>query len=147
MNRHLARFAVASCIGGRGGRFRIDAQNLAAVLRIAGIQTGDRVAQVSENRYEWIIADLAMHLAGAVHVPIHVTLAGEQMAEQIADCGARLVFVSSCELLAKFRRSHRSGHCLLRCTTTAGCTAGRASSGTRPYRTTPVAPRSPALTS
>jgi long-chain acyl-CoA synthetase len=43
-----------------------------------------------------------MHLSGAVHVPIHVTLAGEQMAEQIADCGAKLVFVSTRELLAKF---------------------------------------------
>ena len=43
-----------------------------------------------------------LHLAGAVHVPIHVTLSGEQIAAQIADCGARLVFVSSDELLAKF---------------------------------------------
>ena len=79
-----------------------DAQALAAVLRTAGIEPGDRVAQVSENRYEWIIADLAMHLAGAVHVPIHVSLSGQQIAEQIADCGARLVFVSCEELLAKF---------------------------------------------
>ena len=79
-----------------------DAQALAATLRAAGVQPGDRVAQVSENRYEWIITDLALHLAGAVHVPIHVTLSGEQIAEQIAECGARLVFVSTAELLAKF---------------------------------------------
>ena len=68
----------------------------------AGIEPGDRVAQVSENRYEWVITDLALHLAGAVHVPIHVTLSGEQIAQQIADSGARLVFVSSEELLGKF---------------------------------------------
>ena len=54
-------------------------------LRIAGIAPGDRVAHVSENRYEWIITDLALHLVGAVHVPIHVTLSAEQIAEQIAD--------------------------------------------------------------
>ena len=72
-----------------------DACRLAAEIQAAGIAPGDRVAHVSENRYEWIITDLAMHLAGAVHVPIHVTLSGEQIAEQIADCGARLVFVSS----------------------------------------------------
>ena len=77
-------------------------QALAATLRAAGVQPGDRVAQVSENRYEWIIIDLALHLAGAVHVPIHVTLSGEQIAEQIAASGARLVFVSTAELLAKF---------------------------------------------
>jgi long-chain acyl-CoA synthetase len=74
----------------------------AAVLRTAGIEPGDRVAQVAENRYEWVITDLAIHLAGAVHVPMHVTLSGEQIAQQIADCGARLVIVSSRELLAKF---------------------------------------------
>ena len=79
-----------------------DAAQLAAAIQAAGIAPGDRVAHVSENRYEWIITDLALHLAGAVHVPIHVTLSGEQIAEQIADCDARLVFVSSRELLAKF---------------------------------------------
>ena len=79
-----------------------DAARLAAAIQAAGVEQGDRVAQVSENRYEWIITDLALHLAGAVHVPIHVTLSGQQMAEQISDCEARLVFVSSKELLAKF---------------------------------------------
>ncbi|MEX2310262.1 MAG: AMP-dependent synthetase/ligase [Pirellulales bacterium] len=79
-----------------------DAGRLAAAIHAAGIAPGDRVAHVSENRYEWVITDLALHLAGAVHVPIHVTLSGPQIAEQIADCGARMVFVSSEELLAKF---------------------------------------------
>src|SRR4051794_34919613 len=59
------------------------ASTLAAELRLAGIAPGDRVAHVSENRYEWIITDLALHLAAAVHVPIHVTLSGPQIAEQI----------------------------------------------------------------
>jgi long-chain acyl-CoA synthetase len=81
-----------------------EAAQLAADVRSAGIEPGDRVAQVSENRYEWIITDLALHLAGAVHVPIHITLSGEQIAAQIADCGARFVFVSSDELLAKFAK-------------------------------------------
>jgi len=79
-----------------------DATRLAASIQAAGVKPGDRVAHVSENRYEWVVTDLAIHLAAAVHVPIHVTLSGEQIAEQIADCGARIVFVSSEELLAKF---------------------------------------------
>ncbi len=74
-------------------------------FRSAGIVVGDRVAQVSENRWEWIVTDLALHLVGAVHVPIHVTLSGEQIAEQIRDCGAKLVFVSNGELLNKFAGS------------------------------------------
>ncbi len=79
-----------------------DVASLAAEIRAAGIEPGDRVANVSENRYEWIITDLALHLADAVHVPIHVTLSGEQITEQITHCGAKLAFVSSEELLAKF---------------------------------------------
>jgi long-chain acyl-CoA synthetase len=79
-----------------------DACRLAAAIQAAGVAPGDRVAHISENRFEWIITDLAIHVARAVHVPIQVSLSGQQIAEQIADCGARLVFVSSRELLGKF---------------------------------------------
>jgi long-chain acyl-CoA synthetase len=79
-----------------------DVQALAGLLHTTGVQPGDRVAQVSENRYEWIVVDLALHQLGAVHVPIHVTLSGKQIAEQIANVGARVVFVSKAERLAKF---------------------------------------------
>src|SRR3954453_4403491 len=78
------------------------AQLLAAELQAAGVAPGDRVAQVSENRYEWVITDLALHLMGAVHVPIHVTLSGQQIAEQIRDSGAKVVFASDGERLANF---------------------------------------------
>jgi long-chain acyl-CoA synthetase len=84
------------------GEIGRDVHSLAATLRSAGVSRGDRVAQVSENRYEWIVVDLALHSMGAVHVPIHVTLSGEQIAEQIAASGARVVFVSRRELLDKF---------------------------------------------
>lgn len=66
-----------------------------------GIESGDRVAQLSENRYEWLIADLAMHVAGAVHVPIHAPLTGQQAAFQIRDSGARLVLLSTAEQVDK----------------------------------------------
>jgi long-chain acyl-CoA synthetase len=75
---------------------------LTAELQAAGVAAGDRVAQVSENRYEWVITDLALHLIGAVHVPIHVTLSGQQIAEQIRDSGAKVVFASDGERLANF---------------------------------------------
>jgi long-chain acyl-CoA synthetase len=79
-----------------------EAAQLASAIQAAGIDSGDRVAHISENRYDWIITDLAIHLASAVHVPIHITLSGEQIAAQIADCEARLVFASSAELAASF---------------------------------------------
>jgi long-chain acyl-CoA synthetase len=77
------------------------ASHLAAELRSARVAPGDRVAQVSENRIEWIITDLATHLSGAVHVPIHITLSADQIADQIRDSGAKIVFVSTHDLLNK----------------------------------------------
>lgn len=78
------------------------AAQLAEEIRAAGIAPGDCIAHVAENRYEWVITDLAIHLVSAVHVPIHVTLSGEQIAEQIIDCGAQLALVSTADLAAKF---------------------------------------------
>jgi long-chain acyl-CoA synthetase len=43
-----------------------------------GIRSGDRVGIVSENRPEWIIADLAISNLGAVDVPIFPTLTSKQ---------------------------------------------------------------------
>lgn len=91
------------------GEICSDVEALATTLRNTGVSRGDRVAQVSENRYEWIVVDLALHLSGAVHVPIHVTLSGEQIAEQIEESGARIIFVSTAELLGKFSERLRHG--------------------------------------
>ena len=46
---------------------------LAESLRDLGLQPGDRVMLVSENRPEWCIADLAIMAAGLVTVPTYVT--------------------------------------------------------------------------
>jgi len=73
----------------------------AAALRSLGIQPADRVVQVSENRYDWIVLDLAIHVARGVHVAVHSTLSGAQIAYQIADCGANLVVLSGPEQVAK----------------------------------------------
>jgi long-chain acyl-CoA synthetase len=71
-----------------------EVRRLAAVLVNLGVAPGDRVIQLSENRYEWIVADLAIQLARAVHVPVHASLAGPQVVYQIQDSGARAVLLS-----------------------------------------------------
>ncbi len=78
-----------------------DVARLAQFLRGMGVGRGDRVVQVSENRCEWLVADLATLLAGAIHVPLHATLAGPQAAFQIRDSGARLVLLSGVEQASK----------------------------------------------
>ncbi len=47
--------------------------SLAASLKRIGLEPGDRVALVSENRPEWLISDLATMAAGCVTVPTYTT--------------------------------------------------------------------------
>lgn len=74
---------------------------LAAALTEMGVRAGDRVAILSENRPEWAIADYAVTGLGAIDVPVYATLPANQVAYILRDCGARAVFVSTPEQLAK----------------------------------------------
>jgi len=62
-------------------------------LAEAGVAPGDRVVQVRANCEDWIVADLAIQSLGAVHVPMHATLAVGQMRQQVEHCGARVALV------------------------------------------------------
>jgi long-chain acyl-CoA synthetase len=66
-----------------------------------GIQPGDRVAILSENRPEWSTVDLASLLLGAVTVPLYTTLTAEQSAYALKDSGCRLIFLSSVQHMRK----------------------------------------------
>jgi long-chain acyl-CoA synthetase len=78
-----------------------DVRNLAIALRSRGIGRGERVALVSENRPEWIIADLAIMSAGAITVPAYVTNTVEDHRHILANSGARAVIVSKTTLSAR----------------------------------------------
>src|SRR5580700_3972963 len=60
-----------------------------------GAQKGDRIALISENRWEWAITDFATLAIGAVDVPIYPTLTGEQIAQLLQDAGCRIAVVST----------------------------------------------------
>ena len=65
-----------------------------SALRSWGIAKGDRVAILGENRHEWVVADMACLLLGAIVIPIYTTLTAEQTAYMLKDSGARAIFVS-----------------------------------------------------
>ena len=60
-----------------------------------GMKKGDRIALISENRWEWAVTDFAALAIGAIDVPIYTTLTGEQIAALIADAGCRIAVVST----------------------------------------------------
>ena len=70
-----------------------------------GIGKGDRVALVSENRWEWAAVDFATLAVGAVDVPLYQTLTPEQMGFILRDSGARAIFVSSRDQYTKLTQA------------------------------------------
>ncbi|MDE2404946.1 MAG: long-chain fatty acid--CoA ligase [Sphingomonadales bacterium] len=73
---------------------------LAEGLRGLGLNRGDRVALVGENRPEWCIADLAIMAAGCVTVPAYTTNTERDHVHVLENAGARAVIVST-EKLAR----------------------------------------------
>ena len=71
---------------------------LAFSLKRIGLQPGDRVALVSENRPEWLIADLGIMAAGCVTVPTYTTNTIRDHAHILGNSGARAVIVSNQKL-------------------------------------------------
>ena len=68
---------------------------LATALRAIGLERGDRVMLVSENRPEWCLSDLAIMAAGCVTVPTYTTNTERDHAHIIGDSGAKAVIVST----------------------------------------------------
>ena len=71
---------------------------LADSLKRIGLQPGDRVMLVSENRPEWLIADLGIMAAGCVTVPTYTTNTTRDHQHILANSGAGAVIVSTQKL-------------------------------------------------
>src|SRR5262249_22553367 len=84
--------------------YRAEALACAAALIDCDIKPGERVGLLSENRVEWLLADMGILTAGAINVPPHAPLTAAQVQFQLADAGASWLFVSSREQLTKVRQ-------------------------------------------
>ena len=76
---------------------------LAEVLQAWGVAKGDRVAILSENRWEWAISDYAVLTIGGVDVPLYATNTPEQVGYMLRDSGSKVAIVSNGEQLAKLK--------------------------------------------
>jgi len=77
-------------------------QKLAKVLK-DNLAKGDRCLLVSENRPEWLIADLAIMLAGGITVPAYTTYVEKDYKYLIEDCEPSVVIVSNNEMYSKLK--------------------------------------------
>ena len=71
---------------------------IAGHLRAIGLETGDRVLLVSENRPEWCLADLAIMAAGCVTVPAYTTNTERDHLHVLENSEARAAIVSDAKL-------------------------------------------------
>ncbi|HEY6326223.1 MAG TPA: long-chain fatty acid--CoA ligase [Candidatus Cybelea sp.] len=86
-------------------------ERVACAIRDAGLSAGDRVALVSHNCVDWIVADFGALFAGCVVVPIYPTQALDHLSYILEHSGARLIFADT---HATFERLHASGAALPR---------------------------------
>ena len=86
-----------------GDELRLRVERLACRLQERGVRKGDRIALLSENRWEWPVVDFAALSLGAIDVPLYATVTAEQVGYMLRDSGAKIAFVSTQEQLDKLR--------------------------------------------
>ncbi len=79
----------------------VKVEELAAGLLAEGLQAGEKVALLSENRPEWAFADLAILACACADSPIYPTNTTTQVEYIVKDSGAVFLFVSTVEQLKK----------------------------------------------
>jgi long-subunit acyl-CoA synthetase (AMP-forming) len=78
-----------------------EARRMAAYLRSLGIAPKSHIAILGKNNAHWIIADLAIWMAGHVSVPLYPTMSPETAHFVATHCKAQLLFVGGIDGDAK----------------------------------------------
>lgn len=81
--------------------YRRNVELFAFGLASLGIGKDDKIAIISENRPEWIVADMAIVSLGAIDVPIYPTLTPKQIEFIFNDAKVKLAIVSNPTQLSK----------------------------------------------
>lgn len=116
-HRAFADFASQDCLGVKNKELKQyeysnyaalgeRVKNVACGLMQLGLERGQRLAIVAENRPEWATMDLACQMLGVVSVPLFSTLPPAQVKGILLDCGASCVVVSTSTQLKKIAAIH-----------------------------------------
>ncbi|GAA4378034.1 long-chain fatty acid--CoA ligase [Hymenobacter koreensis] len=108
----LEKFPQADCLAAKinGNWEKISTQQLkdqaelvSLGLRKLGIGKDDKVAIISMNRPEWMMADFGISQLGAVSVPMYPSITVEDYRYIFADAGVKAVFISNQDLYDKVK--------------------------------------------
>ncbi|RKY48183.1 MAG: long-chain fatty acid--CoA ligase [Candidatus Neomarinimicrobiota bacterium] len=72
---------------------------MTSFLKEKGVKTGDKIALLSGNRFEWPVIDLAIQSIGAVLVPLYTSLSSEHAKSLLRHSEAKALFVENRDLL------------------------------------------------
>ncbi len=83
-----------------------DVDRLATALLDLGVRRGDRVGLIAENRYEWLLIDLALASIGAVDVPRGSDTSPAEMHFILRHSGCRMAFVDDDRIARELLGAH-----------------------------------------
>lgn len=84
--------------------FIAEANAVSLGLLALGVEPGDKIANISNNRPEWNFLDFGMLQIGAVHVPIYPTITDEDYNYILNHAEVKYIFVSSAELYERIAK-------------------------------------------
>ena len=67
----------------------------------SGVQKGDRVSILANNRPEWNFVDIGILQIGAINVPIYPTISDKELQFILEDSEAKILFLSDAELFGR----------------------------------------------
>ena len=65
----------------------------------------EKIAIISPNRPEWVIADIGVQLTGAVLTPIYPTISPDEIVYVLNEAGVQILFVANVEIYERFKEA------------------------------------------
>ena len=84
-------------------------------LKNLGISRGDKIAIVGLNSTRYLILDVSIGLLGAVSVPLYYTSPVNEINDIIKDCGSKIIFVGTPNLLNHLNEIELGNHVISFC--------------------------------
>jgi long-chain acyl-CoA synthetase len=73
--------------------------------KLGGAELQEKVAIISPNRPEWMIADIGVQLTGAILTPVYPTISPNELAYILEEAEIKVVLVASADIYERFQEA------------------------------------------